>query len=126
MPNQPVTHLRISRAIWLRGEGGSSSFLLRCGDAKMCCLGIYLEACGISRRILQGVGSPILLSIRHKIPAEVRWLFTDDGRESQDCAGLMSINDRDLTYSNHFDEDQRERSIIRRFSQQGITVEFTE
>ena len=39
--------LTIDRNVWLRGEGNGVSFLLREVDRKMCCVGIYLKACGI-------------------------------------------------------------------------------
>jgi len=48
----------IDREIWLRGEGGGKSYLLRETDQKQCCVGIYLEqVCGVSRGNLEGVRS---------------------------------------------------------------------
>lgn len=117
-----VTHLRISRAIWLRGEpgGGEDSWLLRHSDAKMCCIGIYLEVCGVPRRRLEDVGTPAFLSETGRIPAQALWLVKD-GCDSACSVKLMDYND-----NSDLSETEREESIISGFGQQGITVEFTE
>lgn len=116
-----VTHLRISRAIWLRGEGASHSSLLRRADAKMCCLGIYLEACGASKDNLYSVGTPS--GMTGLIPADARWLLKEDeAREVSDCCQQL-MEDNDLQ---NISEPEREERITGGFARQGITVEFTE
>jgi hypothetical protein len=50
--------LVIDRTIWLRGEGGSKSYLLREGDGKMCCLGFDAIEYGFTEEEIEGFGEP--------------------------------------------------------------------
>lgn len=43
-----MTKFQVQRSKWLRGEGSEASYLLRDGDRKMCCLGFFAKAQGLS------------------------------------------------------------------------------
>ena len=109
-----VDHFIIDRKIWLRGEGTDMSSLLRRMDDKQCCLGIYLEACGMPRDMLREISEPAY--VLTTLPEETLWLM--DTEKYQDI-NLMTINDNQDLW-----ETQRERKIAEIFAQHGITVEF--
>src|SRR5690348_15267405 len=84
--------LTIDRNIWLRGEEQSQSFLLRTLDDRQCCVGIYLEACGVPRHSLADRASAE--SINSQLPTEAQWLTEN----VDDTLALYTINDRDPIY----------------------------
>ena len=104
--------LVIDRAIWLHGgkknsditKANGASYLLRPADNKMCCLGIYLHACGVTKERLNGVISPIgvlshsMFKETKDIPRQARWLTTKNYPYSDsptvDATELMNINDK--------------------------------
>lgn len=105
--------LTIDRSIWLRGE--ENSMLYRQNDNKQCCIGIYLESCGMSKEDLMGVmtaGS--LEDFERTLPEEAKWL------EDDEIANMFYItNDHEKLSS-----FQRETVLKGAFKQQGITVKF--
>jgi len=106
--------LTIDRAIWLRGEGFYISALLRGSDAKMCCVGIYLEACGVSRDVLVDVH--VAEDVKD-LPEEARWLRK---YRDKDGAGLYETNDS----TDYQDEHVREDRIAAAFARNGVEVEY--
>lgn len=96
------------------------SKLLRPSDGKMCCLGSYLLACGVTKEQIEGRESPDDID---SLPETAGWtvepapvirkLFSDD------CERLMRVND-----VRNVDEKYREERVIELFAKQGITVEF--
>lgn len=130
--------LVIDRSIWLRGEGNEDSYLLRNTDNKMCCLGIYLEACGVSRERLGGIPTPSeLANLDVEVPKEAEWLVNKkpNPTPSQRWEGtpwahrLMEENDdvlprnapKDIKKQN---EHRREANIAQLFRANGVEVEF--
>lgn len=111
------THLEIDRAKWLRGEGAENSRLLRHYDGKMCCLGLYLEACGVPREVLRDKNTPAQLDER--IP---RWLYEPNKAltrvVSMATSKLMGVNDDPK-------ERKREDLVREMFAAHGVTVTFT-
>ena len=108
----------IDRAIWLRGEGGHASRLLRSSDSKMCCVGIYLEACGVPRNALLNERMPCDISTRYgKFPQFLDTRVPLGCVYDSDC--LMATNDKvDL------DETVRETRITQIFANNGVKVQF--
>lgn len=109
--------LTIDRNVWLRGEGASASCLLREVDGKRCCLGIYLQACGVRDEELGYSESPE--KIQH-LPNQAQWLiepttYTDTG----DTCNLMERND-----IREIGEDEREEKIASIFAKHNVEVEF--
>lgn len=132
----------IDRTNWLRGEGSKASRLLRPTDEKMCCVGIYLKACGVprdqlldtaaveSRRLVSGglsldsvsdtkLAIPIL-------PEGASWLRDD----FKHCSGptpaasaLYSMNDYQAS---DMPERYREEGIRNLFAKQGVEVTFVD
>lgn len=103
-----MKRLVIDRSIWLRGEGGNNSYLLREEDGKKCCLGIYLGACGTPDELLSGhVGTGQIV-----LPEEAKWL--DQGADA-----FMIVND-----DPHTPASTRERGIEALFASHGIQVTF--
>lgn len=113
---EPVTAFVIRRSVWLRGDD-DDSMLLRPSDERQCCLGIYLEACGVPRAMLRGVMAPHVLLHVHKA-YDVRlpdWMTESNGT----YCDLMEDNDNEA-----LNETVREAVIRAGFAKLGITVTF--
>lgn len=125
--------LQISRKVWLRGQDAwehsladdepvNESTLRREHDGKMCCLGIYLHACGVPEDDLEGLHDPS--EVHYILPEEARWLVRLDGAPpmSSDVADeMMLVNDAPA-----MDDDAREAGIAAHFLAHGIQVEFVD
>jgi hypothetical protein len=114
--SEEVMKLVIDRNVWLRGEGQGWSYLLRPGDGKMCCVGIFLEACGVSREVLRGTKTANQARRNH------------DAHEVEKIPDWMDNTNAGFLYDDNDDrlmsEDERERRVARRFAGQGVEVEF--
>lgn len=110
----------IERDRWLRGKPNSALLTDRAEDAgKMCCLGFFGIACGLTSDQIRGWQAPASLesSLRRKYPS---WLLNTDGRlNSGTGVDLMSVND-DST----IDDARREERISELFADRGVEVEF--
>lgn len=114
--------LIIDRTKWLRGEGEGKSFLFRPEDEKMCCLGFYGLACGLSQEELSGIKNPGAPGIIEKFPDWLiqlkparRWF----DQVSEACGSLIIINDKEGIF-----EKDREKQIQVIFAKNGVEVEF--
>lgn len=105
--------LVIDRRIWLRGE--AESCLLR-RDGKMCCIGIYLKACGIPDTSLVGLGSPF--HARNAVVPE--WLLDRESWSNSHLALILIQSNDDQSLG----EAEREERIASYFSSAGVTVVF--
>lgn len=120
--------LKIDRSIWLRGEGDRRSKLLRSSDQKMCCIGIYLEACGVDREILSDIGDASSMFVKRVLPEEARWLVSTD--ISPSAESFYRINDCILNsdypdeYAEISSEEDREQKIKEMFLKHDVEVEF--
>lgn len=135
-----IAEFTIDRSIWLRSEYTKSlkgtlgefvagqptgSYLLREADRKRCCLGIYLQACGVPDEALEGVASPGYLyrhrsdDVRKMLPSWLIGNINSIDVNSPDAAALMEVNDDDTT-----DDDTKEDFIIQKFSEHGVKVVF--
>lgn len=115
-----MKELVIDRSKWLRGEEPCLSSLHRPKDGKMCCLGIYLESCGVPVDVLSDRKYPS--GVRSELPAEAQWLVAP-GYESVDAipTKLAVTNDtRKLT------EREREHQIQELFAAADIAVTFVD
>jgi hypothetical protein len=110
----------IDRDIWIRGVTPESA-LLHSPTGKMCCVGIYLQACGVPRDRLKDKPTASWIDM-DLLPANARWLVTGVGgdHETPAAAALYAVND-DFAVN----ELQREVEIVELFARQGIEVEFT-
>jgi hypothetical protein len=82
--------LTIDRKKWLRGTG--DSFLLSPRDGKMCCLGFYALACGLTENDIRDQLTPVGVYKQHdkRMP---EWLFGGIHGCSADGVKLMDVND---------------------------------
>lgn len=116
-----VRSFTIDRFRWLHGEGSDKSYLFRPEDKKQCCLGFYLEACGLKRA-----------DLRHQLPSDCSgprsdlvpvWLLgrrAFSGRiDSPQSSQLMRVND-----SESWTDEERETRIIEIFKRKGVKVKF--
>jgi len=108
--------LIIDRNIWLRGEGGFKSYLLRTSDKKKCCIGILVSSLlNIEDDKILGKSTAIsdewLVSL---IPQEMKWL-----KNYPIMAEFYDTND-DPTIS----DEEREKKLTVLFAAQNIKVEF--
>lgn len=111
--------LVIDRSKWQRGEGYAQ--LLDDETGKMCCLGIYLRACGKAPSTIANRSFPCQIPNR-LFPKEADWLLEGLGEDRFDSAvanKLMYVNDSRMKT-----EKQRETFIKETFAKQGIKVEF--
>ena len=115
MPNRTLV---IPRNKWLHGEGADHSKLYRPSDGKMCCLGIYLESCGVPKSVLRNMNYPASVAL-DQIPEEAGWLINSEKADSGAANDLMAVND--LTT---IPEENREERITDIFSANGVTVLF--
>ena len=125
-----VKEFIIDRSQWLPWEAQRGGSALRLtgsygktadGRTRMCCLGIYLNKCGVPKDTLNGYVMPreLPLKIVAKIPS---WLSDDD-----DTAGdLANVNDT-ANFAIRKGErriDAREKKIKALFKKQGVKVKF--
>ena len=123
--------LTIQRWKWLRGEGGTTSYLLRRRDRMMCCLGFLGRSCGLQDAEILGEGTPVNINV----PCEAdrwAWLTGDDGNTlTDDATKIMHINDYNIidshmrkeSYSPKSEAD-REAKLTEIFAQHGIEAVF--
>lgn len=107
-----IKKFTIDRGIWLYGEGEESR-LLRSGDHKMCCLGIFSEACGVEYRELMNRSFPTELETEDldKLP---KWLWKEN------VVGKIT-EANDAPWPNH---KIREELIADLFKENGVEVVF--
>lgn len=116
----------ISRRLWLAptpGNGGPT-VLHRAADGKMCCLGHYLHACGVSKATMTNYMSPS--QIWQEVSETAQWLLdrrvpVSPSTVSDSAAGiqLIRLNDK-IKWSLAV----REKRITQQFAKRGITVRF--
>jgi hypothetical protein len=106
--------LVIDRSKWLRGEGDKSA-LLRASDGKMCCLGFYCLAVGLTENQIRNKGFPQYLYDNPLEKTEGKWLV--DG--GMDVIFLTDYND-----SGALPEKVREEKLTEIFATHGVTVKF--
>jgi len=111
----------VDKSKWLRGEGGSASYLCRPSDGKMCILGLFGESLGIPRQAMKGQKRPGAV----KSSLWPHWLFNLADTESPDSNGLIADNDAG-NYWNLDAEQARQKRIRDRFAKHGIDVLFAD
>lgn len=123
-----MKRLVIDRSKWDRGkmfdelrltEGADSpcTALRNAHDGRMCCLGIYLNSCGVAKRTLDGSGLPSDLAA---VPRVAAWLLlTEEGSSTQVEDLFSEIND-----STEITSRARERQLTKLFKQHGVEVTF--
>lgn len=125
--------LVINRRIWLRGEPSGEgipwkdfSQLHRVKDGKMCCVGIYLHACGVPMDALAGIGEADLVLAENDETSddesktyveEACWLISS--MPTDPAPQLYATNDDDQLAG-----FEREQIIKEIFAQHGVDVEF--
>ena len=108
--------LAIDRKVWLRGEGSDSSALYRSSDKKQCCVGIYLNALGVPKRVMDNIGAADCID---KIPKSASWLLSETYANSAQAENLYIQNDNP-----NLNPKTRERLIKDTFAANGVDVEF--
>lgn len=106
----------IDRSRWHRGQGGEGSKLLR-QDDKMCCVGLYLESCGVPRAKLLDVAyaSGVVL------PEQAKWLLDNSKNQCQYPGTELAVRNDSF---NDDDEKSREEDIARLFAENDVEVTF--
>lgn len=111
----------VDRSKWLRGEDDESMLLRKC-DNKMCCLGFFALACGLTRDEISGKSTPSSLAIRNiKLPSTMQFLLDEENQSIDSRLGnsMMATND-----SKNINDDERERQLKLLFEQVGIEILF--
>lgn len=123
-----VTRFVIDRDTWIRGRSATDSdgvglSRLLTHDGRRCCLGFYLEACGVADEALVGESEPNDVA-RHAVESNASlvpdWLLDDILNDSADACALMTHNDNE-----RLSEEVREWRVTETFGRHGVTVEFT-
>lgn len=115
----------IDRSVWRRGrnEGpGIYSQLLNDSDG-MCCLGIYLKACGAAVSDLHGMSAPTSLINGPSppgLPRKAEWLVGPD-----DAGGIVESEFVWINDHKTIAPSTRERKLRALFKKYGVTVHFT-
>jgi hypothetical protein len=110
-----VKSFTILRKKWIRGEDPEETFLLRKDDGKMCCLGFYGQACGISDRDLLGVAEPSGVNEYHpKIIWDTKLIEEKTGWGTKVCDALIRINDENSP------DKVKEKKITEKFKKIGF------
>lgn len=122
--------LTIPRSQWLRGEGGSSSWLLRPSDGKLCCLGHALRACGRTDDELRLIKTPNTgfrynsetgKDVNSCTPPGTGTPLERHQPVAESLMTLMHVNDHgDMV------PDERERLIAEGLGKYGFDVEFVD
>ncbi len=117
----PISGFTIPRRRWLRGGRGNDSSLYDPKTRKMCCLGIYLRACGFSVADVKDRSMPGDVEATGKrVPS---WMVIRRAnnfiRTSPSNMKLAVANDNE-----GLSERKRERKIRELFANQGIKVTF--
>lgn len=111
----------IDRNIWYRGHS-TGSMLLRLEDGGMCCVGIYLEACGVPRAALKDHAAAHCVDV--PLPDDAKWLRDFNKpqmyNDSSAAAGNLYLCNDDPVIS----EPDREAQVAAGFAAQGVTVTF--
>jgi hypothetical protein len=106
----------IDRSKWFRGGKPEDSRLLR-DDGKQCCVGFYLEACGVPRKhLLRANYFP--RDTTPTVPAGADWLMVS--RDAGE-ASVYVVND-----APGYSEEKRESLLTKLFADQGIDVTFVD
>lgn len=116
----------IDRDVWLRGEGGDTSKLLR-WDGQRCCIGIYLQSLGLEDHVLRGEAQPVDVGA-YAIPPEGCWLLDIDEDDDEDAREFDSLLADKLIIANDrngISESEREAEIAGLFAAAGVRVTFT-
>lgn len=125
--SEKVTEFAIDRARWLRGTGSAGSFLFHPEQKKCCCVGIYIEACGLKMPQMEWMEAAHSSYMRQSIPDQARWLLRiKDGvfqehNPASDAAQILYEENDTMEISG---EKERERAIRSVFAEQGIRVRF--
>jgi hypothetical protein len=124
----------IDRTRWYRGQGPDESALRRKQDGCMCCLGLYLEACGVDPEGLTEKKYPS--GVTALIPEEAQWLLAKGARPAKvaalkaDDPGLADYSATTLLATTNDDrklsERVRENEVCALFAANGIEVSFTD
>ena len=107
----------VDRSKWFRGQGERNSRLLT-DSGKMCCLGFYSQACGITDDEMRCISSPGSLNRR---PSGFECLVTGSKVNTDICIGLMMTND-DVSIGDR----AREERLTRLLAAIGVEVEFVD
>lgn len=111
--------LVIDRSRWLRGEGASASRLLRPCDGKMCCLGFYLESCGLTPEVMLDEETPF--NVREKIEGSgAEWLLNGISHSGSGMALMIANDNMGKT------DVSREGYIKQMFEEHGVDVTFVD
>ena len=119
-----VIAFNINRKKWGRGENGGWLLQYKYSQGKqvprMCCLGLYARACGVSVNEIYLSAMPS--KVGEKLPEQMQWTVQkrNKGRDSKAALKLADINDDEMT-----EDEDKEAAIIKHFAKQGITVTFT-
>lgn len=111
----PVSTFVVDESRWLHGEGMETSYLLRPSDRKQCCVGLYLEACGVPQSYLSFVDSAqnvsFTLNLRKQLPPEIT-----------SATGLLEVYH--INDSPDLSEEQRKELLTEYLGDIGIRILF--
>ena len=122
-----VTRFVIDRKIWARGlHPRQKANTLHGLNRKMCCLGVYLHACGVPKKSMTLLATPRDLPLRDiDIPRTAQWLLSKQlTTHSNGPANSRTTNALVRANDGHMNERAREAAVRRLFAKHGIKVTF--
>ncbi len=110
----------IDRSKWIRGEGWHNTCLYRPKDDKLCCLGFFSLACGLTKEDIANKKAP--RDIEDKLHLYPDWALEVDLYDQGTFLNyIIDVNDE---LSKYISEEDREKELTNLFSNLGIEVEF--
>lgn len=113
--------LTIDRARWLRGDLIQEESQLLSPMGRMCCLGFYLEACGVPREKLLNESCPS--NIEEFVPKQASWLG-DINPQSDRLNNLVEDDFIGINDDPKLSDKARELRLTQMFKKRGVRVRF--
>ena len=125
---KPIKEFTVNRKTWIRGDN-LNSYLLRSDDNKMCCLGFFCLASGLTEDQIRNITEPNAL-FQHELNKLPEHFSDINYYES-----VVEINDLpENKFSQYFGEPffhplaiepKREQALTEQFALLGIKINFT-
>ena len=110
----------IKKEEWGYGGGLGNGMLRDPNTGKMCCLGIYLKACGVPVKDLENKSMPSNLA-GYKLP---EWLVLEHDPQTEEEGVASKLADANDKAAGDIDMKTRKKIIRQGFADNGVKVTF--
>lgn len=106
----------------IHGHGRGSTRLLNPNTGLLCCLGIYAEAVGVPRHLLEGIGEPA--SVEGGVPGLTETPLNVEDKRNQRINTQYAKTQMTTNDDHHITNEERERRLIAEAARHGETWRF--